>query len=226
MSNPIKLAMDLEATAPASTNVKIDKGTKYGGEIPNARPINMDDYAELVRLGQIDETSFPHDSEKYGLMSDAIINKMKLGDAPGGLIAYMHDNPGDDMFGEYKTAPIRRTYFQTPFMQTPDTLWSSFTGPDTIDIYPSAFREDGSFVKNDMIPGTAYHEALHTPYSYSNTLRERQYLHPHDEHDHSHEMSQRSYDKYEDEMKSNLYWNKDKDKATKVINSIIHGEEL
>ena len=238
MANPIKIALDLETMEPDKTRVKIDKGTRYGGAIPNARALNMDEYAELVALGQVDETSFPHHdlNQTKGLLSEAIMNKMKLVDAPGGLVAYMHDKPGDDKWGEYKKSAIRRLLFQNPFGGAPDTLRSAFTAPDTIDVYRSGIsgheNEYGQNLKNPDIPGTIVHESFHTPYGYDKVLNAKQYTHPResDRYDPSekHELNPESFDKYEKQFLENIQsqGKEAQKRAQEIVSGMIYGEQI
>tara|TARA_Y100001963_G_scaffold106014_1_gene146494 strand:+ start:281 stop:919 length:639 start_codon:yes stop_codon:yes gene_type:complete len=169
MSNPIKLAMDLEAMEPDNTkatskpigrrikNLKtLEPDLRYGVPIKDYRALNMDSYKDIIRKAGVVPESFPanaffahHEGSEWipNAKSPAeklktkrkILDKMSMGDVPGGLIAYVteKEDPEGVAYGAYYPA-------------------YNDINPDTIRIYGGEEQDR-----------TALHEPLHVEFGHN-----------------------------------------------------------
>jgi len=170
MANPIKIAMDLETMEPDNTKVTfkpigrrvkdlktLEPDLRYGAPMKDYRALNMDSYKDIIRKAGVIPESFPanklfahHEGSEW--IPDAkspshkldtkrkILDKMSMGDTPGGLIAYVtnKEDPEDLL--------AHGAYYPT----------DESTIPDTIKIFGS--NQQGV---------TALHEPLHVEFGHN-----------------------------------------------------------
>ena len=127
------------------------------GEMETAVPINMQDYATIMEAADISDVSYPFHPKESNLFPEMsqkeLIEKMRKGDAPGGMVAYSTGKGfqgADDYLGEYRYDKSKEPLLNLGLSKYyPPIYAGSPDAPDTVFINPSADEH------------TLFHEPIH-----------------------------------------------------------------
>jgi hypothetical protein len=206
----------LQSADPQTTSVDLF-GTRLGDPIEGGTPIDMETYANIMEQAKIEETDFPaEDRERF---SKAVVKKLRKGDRPGGVVAYVMDE---------QPVGAERVGARHGSSRGVENILSGMypfyaSDPDTIKIFP--LGQPGGSKHPDFWKESIVHEPLHTrvPKSLWRIFKEdiekgghyEEHAHPYEKteegefkewsaYDVDDPLSQLAYDQYSKQMLENL----------------------